>query len=171
MLCLQCTSQIDCDHLCYNGYFWTNNDTAGYQGVCSSYNKKHRLLFSSYFNHGFLDSIVDFYKSGSIAYVEQYANEMHNGVSKYFYKNGVLKQIINFKNDSFFGLWREYYKNGKIKYEAEYENNQVKDGSYYRWTKEGVKYLYEDVEVERTKKIGKAVMHAGYGKRRKTRVN
>lgn len=93
------------------------------------------------------------------------------GSYKRFYKNGVTRQIVEMKDGEFFGFYREFYKNGKIKYETEYVNSDsIKGNSYYTWTKKGVKYLHQFVDIDKTTHVGNLIIISGYSKCKKIKV-
>jgi antitoxin component YwqK of YwqJK toxin-antitoxin module len=182
LLDLNVQSQFNCNDIFYNAdtLVIINHYTEGalidiedelFSGYCSSVDKHGKIASKTYISYGVLDSMVYFDKNGIIEAVEEHRKWRITGSLKIYYKSGTLKQLISYKNDKIVGVWREYYKNGKIKYEAEYlDEFTLKDGSYYTWTKKGVKYLHTCVEKDTTKQIGKFTMNSGSRKCKKTKV-
>ena len=165
LLDLNVFSQLHCNDIFYNADSLVVINDELYSGYCDSFNKNGKIQSKFYYGYGVLDSIVYFDKNGLIESIEPIRNEMTNGTVKSYYKNGTLHLSIGFKNNKYFGFYREYYKNGKIKSETEYiADQQIKDNTWYEWTKKGVKYLYKD--NSHTKTFGKFFMfYSGRPKR------
>lgn len=115
-------------------------DSLGLVGTAELFDEKENLIARGFYMENQKDSTwsyIDPYKN--IICDENYKNGKHNGTTTYYYQNGIPFEIIPYKNEVKDGEWSQYFKNGKLKLKSQYINGKLV-GSF--------KILFEDQRPE-----------------------
>jgi len=113
-----------------------------------------------YYNNGTLKSEVlqigkkkilkIYFEDGSLQGESQIINFALNGEGTVYHKNGNVLCRTNYLNNKQDGLAQRYYQNGKKAIEILYQQDEAKNGMYYK--KNGFKTIMSEIQLKRKSK-------------------
>lgn len=78
------------------------------------YYKKRTIFRKVFYNHGKLNGpFYEYYETGELKEIGEYANNEREGVWKEYYKGGKIKSKGKYSNGEKVGVWKVFYKNLK----------------------------------------------------------
>ena len=91
------------------------------QVITERHNNRTKKLVLEYKGEGIDEELVTkygFYENGLKEFVEEYKNNLKDGLNANWYKNGQKKSEGNYKNGKMNGEWTYYFENGIMDGEA-----------------------------------------------------
>ena len=89
----------------------------------------YKTAESTYKNNLLNGAKTYFIPMGNIVIIENYKDDVLNGLNKEFYQNNVLKGEYNYTNGNLSGLYKAYYPTSNLHCEGFYENNEYNQKS------------------------------------------
>jgi antitoxin component YwqK of YwqJK toxin-antitoxin module len=143
VLLVSCSNEVPSHRLIENGgvtFEIDSNDP--FTGVSTEYHENGQPEEKTYYKNGKKVSKTrfDYYENGQLISIENYKNELLEGLHEDFYENGKLMTRGNYKDGKIDGLWEYFDEEGNLIGTKEYKWKEIPSDQLVE--REGIRYEF-----------------------------